>query len=238
MEYSTKCYTASDLFGCVGMRKKQYCILNKQYTKEEYEELVPRIRKHMDEMPYVDKKGRVYRYGEFFPSELSPWAYNETTAQEHELLTQEQADQKGYRWRPSEDKGHKPSLMWRDIPKTIGQVSDDILQQTISCRAWDENKEKALAHSCSQAFRVTKSELEFYRRVNIPVPEYCPNSRQYFRLQLRNPFRLWGRKCQCISPSHSSHSSGGQCSNEFETTYNSDKPDIVYCKECYQAEIT
>jgi hypothetical protein len=57
----------SDVFGCVALKKKKYCILNKQYTKEEYEELLPKIIKHMNDMPYVDKKGRVYKYGEFFP---------------------------------------------------------------------------------------------------------------------------------------------------------------------------
>ena len=29
------------------LRNKSYCILNKQYTKEEYEELVPKIIEHM-----------------------------------------------------------------------------------------------------------------------------------------------------------------------------------------------
>lgn len=34
-------------FGCVGLKQKQYCIFNKQYTKEEYEKLVPQIITHM-----------------------------------------------------------------------------------------------------------------------------------------------------------------------------------------------
>ena len=49
----------------VKLKQKKYCILNKQYTKEEYEKLVPKIKKHMNEMPYIDKKGRIYKYGEF-----------------------------------------------------------------------------------------------------------------------------------------------------------------------------
>lgn len=36
-------------FGCSGLKNKQYCILNKQYTKEAYEHLVPRIIQHMEE---------------------------------------------------------------------------------------------------------------------------------------------------------------------------------------------
>ncbi|RME55830.1 hypothetical protein D6779_11765, partial [Candidatus Parcubacteria bacterium] len=43
IQYSLQCYNSSHLFGCIGLRNKQYCILNKQYTKEEYEKLVPKI---------------------------------------------------------------------------------------------------------------------------------------------------------------------------------------------------
>ena len=45
--YSIECFSSENIFGCVSLRKKQYCILNKQYTKEEYEALVPKIIEHM-----------------------------------------------------------------------------------------------------------------------------------------------------------------------------------------------
>ena len=47
---ATYCITSpgvSDVFGCVGLKKKQYCILNKQYSKEEYEKRTKEI-KHID----------------------------------------------------------------------------------------------------------------------------------------------------------------------------------------------
>jgi len=47
MCYCAKCTTSSNLFGCIGLRNKEYCILNKQYTKEEYELLVPKIIEKM-----------------------------------------------------------------------------------------------------------------------------------------------------------------------------------------------
>ena len=40
--YSDYCFSSFNLFACVGLRNKQYCILNKQYSKEEYESLFPR----------------------------------------------------------------------------------------------------------------------------------------------------------------------------------------------------
>ncbi|MBP7885433.1 hypothetical protein KAZ93_04775 [Patescibacteria group bacterium] len=39
----------SDCFGCIGLRHKQYCIFNKQYTKEDYEQTVAKIISHMIE---------------------------------------------------------------------------------------------------------------------------------------------------------------------------------------------
>ncbi len=72
--YCNSCDSSNFLFGCIGMRQKKYCILNKQYSQEEYEKLVPKIIEHM--------KG-TGEWGEFFPVELSLWKYKETVAQEY-----------------------------------------------------------------------------------------------------------------------------------------------------------
>ena len=46
--YCVLCVNNCDnLFGCVGLKNKHYCIFNKQYTKDEYEALVPKIIEHM-----------------------------------------------------------------------------------------------------------------------------------------------------------------------------------------------
>ena len=98
IKYCQHCHNCKHCFGCVGLRNANYCIFNKQYTKEEYEELVPKIIEQMNNMPYVDKIGNQYKYGEFYPIELSPFGYNETYAPELELLSQEEALKRGYNW--------------------------------------------------------------------------------------------------------------------------------------------
>src|SRR3989344_304578 len=102
LQYCDSCHSSSNLFACIGLRNKQYCILNKQYTKEEYEIIVPKIIEHMNSMPYIDNKGRIYKYGEFFPPELSPFAYNETIAQEYFPLSAEAAAKAGFNWKQPE----------------------------------------------------------------------------------------------------------------------------------------
>ncbi len=43
--FSALCIACSDVFGCVALTMKQYCIFNKQYTKEEYFKKVKELKK-------------------------------------------------------------------------------------------------------------------------------------------------------------------------------------------------
>lgn len=91
IQYCQHCHSSKYLFGCSQLRSSEYCILNKQYTKEEYYDLVAKIIEQMNTNPYVDSKGAEYRFGEFYPSELSVFGYNETVALDQLPLTREQA---------------------------------------------------------------------------------------------------------------------------------------------------
>ena len=252
VQYSMYCQNSSNLFACIGLRNKSYCILNKQYTKEEYEKLVPRIIEHMNTMPYIDKKGRVYKYGEFFPSELSPFSYNETIAQEYFPLTREQAIEQGYSWKDPEPRNYEIQIKNNQIPDHIKDVGDDIINKVIECvhniRTSDVPR---CNEQCTEAFKIIKTELEFYRKMSIPLPRLCPNCRHYQRIKQRNPLRLWHRKCMCVgaqgNPSTGSGHSyrnaaahfhgSSQCPNEFETSYAPERPEIVYCEACYNSEV-
>jgi hypothetical protein len=94
--YTMNSFNSHHLFGCSGMKKHSYCILNTQYTKEEYEALVPRIIAHMRKTPYQSPAsagsgtGQAGEWGKYFPPSLSPFGYNETTASETAPLTKEE----------------------------------------------------------------------------------------------------------------------------------------------------
>jgi hypothetical protein len=227
--YSITVSGASYLFGCIGLKKKQYCILNKQYTKEEYEELVPKLIKHMNDMPYVDKNGIKYGYGEFFPIELSPFGYNETTAQEYFFLREEDARKNQYRWRLRQ-RSYDITKNSADLPDSIAEMDDSILKEVIGCEHEGKCKD-----DCVTAFRILPEDLKFYRRMNLPLPRLCPNCRHYARLKQRNPLKLWHRACMCDKEGHAH--GAGKCEVEFETSYAPERPDIVYCERCYQQEV-
>lgn len=212
--YSSDCQLSRNIFGCVGLKNAEYCILNKQYTKEAYEEMIPKIIEHMNAMPHKDAKGREYRYGEFFPIEMSRFAYNETNAQEYFPLTKEMALEQGYRWKDFEEKSYIPTKKWSEP-----YGPEDI----VLCKAWDEDAKRAQEHGCTKAFRITQQELEFYQRFSLPLPQQCPNTRHFKRSKNRNPFKLYDRKC-------------ANCTKDIRTSYAPDRPEIIYCESCYQQE--
>ena len=219
VQYCDYCHSGcSDLFGCVGIQHGRYCILNKQYHKEEYEKLVSKIKKHMEEMPYTTKKGLVYKYGEFFPPEFSAFGYNETVAQEFYPLNEQSATQSGFKWRPVEARDYKAALKAEDLPQTISEVDSEILKQVIYC----QHKGKC-SDPCTHAYKIVEPELLFYKKMKLPLPILCPICRHFRRVKLRSPLSLWRRQCM-----------NEGCSNEFETTYAPERPERVFCEKCYQ----
>lgn len=222
LEYCAYCIGCSDCFGCVGLSKGKYCVLNKQYTKEEYFELVEKIKKQMDEMPYRDSLGREYTYGNFFPSEFSPLAYNESLAQDYIPLTAQQAIEKGFIWRQPNPREFQTTIQATDLPDSIDSVSEGILSEVISCE------------SCKRAYRIVPIELQFYKRINLPLPHKCHNCRFLDRLTFINPPKLWHRSCMC---NNTNHGHPDVCHNEFETSYDPSLATIVYCENCYQQEV-
>lgn len=235
--YGFNCQSSNNLFGCANLRGKSYCILNKQYTKEEYEALVPKIIAHMNEMPYIDAQGRTYGYGEFFPPEISPFAYNDTVAQDFFPLTKEQATEKGFLWGETTQRDYKITKHSAQLPNNIKEVGDDILKEIIGC-----DHAGTCNDGCATAFRITPDELTFYRTMNIPLPRLCFNCRHWDRLRQRTPLKLWKRTCDCQKNTAYAntvkHTHGElPCPNEFETSFAPERPEIVYCEGCYQSEI-
>ncbi len=235
--YTDSCASVGHIFGCVGVRSKEYCILNKQYSKDEYERLIEKIKLQMDEMPYKDTLGHTYKFGEFFPIEISPFAYNETIAQEYFPLKKEEAQQKGFKWKELEKKAYSINISSTNIADNLDEVKNDIFEKVISCA-----HEGNCSEQCATAFRILPEELQFYQQMNLPLPRLCPNCRHYQRLKQRNPLKLWHRKCLCDYKTYQNitkhaHHPTGRCPNEFETSYSPDRKEIIYCESCYQAEI-
>lgn len=205
-------------FWCFWLRNKKYCILNKQYSKEDWEEEVVKI---------IEEKQDLGIWGEFFEMKLSPFPYNDTVAMEYfppkkvvfvennKVLSSKNISENwvwtifilepekfiskaifdlGWEekiecfYRTREQEINIPEwidiLFWKDIPDSIDEVWDDILNKAVIC---EESK---------RPFRITKKELEFYKKHWLPIPRKHYNIRHLERLKLLPNRWLLVKKCE------------------------------------------
>lgn len=172
LSYCDLCLGNKDLFGCVALRKKRFCILNKQYSEEEYEKLVPKIIEHMK---------RTGEWGEFMPAQMSPFCYNESVAYEYFPMTREEALQKGYKWKERDEKEYAPQNY--QIPDNIKDVPETIINEILACT------------QCGKNYRIIPQELVLYRDNGVAIPRKCYNCRHKRRMALRNPRKFYDRTC-------------------------------------------
>jgi hypothetical protein len=234
LEYCIGTRRSKNCFGCVEIKDKQYCIFNKQYTKDEYFSLVEKIKKHMNDMPFIDKRGNVYKYGEFFPVEFSPFAYNETLLNDQFPSSKNEVEQQGFIWRDADKKEYETTINGVDLPESINDTEETIIKEIIKCSI------------CNRAYRIHPSEYSFLKNMNLPLPRHCISCRFLKRQKFIAPPKFIETECMCNgeystnskyknTKKHDSHESE-KCHNSFETAYDLED-DIIYCEKCYQQEI-
>ena len=239
----TDCYycdmsqSCSNCFGCISLKSKEYCILNKQYSKEDYLDLKKKVIAHMK------KTGE---WGEYFPPEHSPFAYNESVAQDFFLLTKEKALAQGLPWYDAPARNYRLTLKAAELPQTIKETDDSIVNQVIQCSTQESEEEKKKYPACTTAFKLIPLELALYRKLGIPIPSKCYPCRRIDRFAKRNPRKLWQRQCQCAGEQSENglyentmgHSHGNSHYEVlFETSYEPNRPEIIYCEACYNTEV-
>lgn len=229
-EYSWFLQNCSNCFGCISLKDKEYCIFNVEYSKDEYFEILKKIKDKMAE----DKE-----YGEFFPLYTSPFPYNDTVSHEYFPKDEKWAKEKGMEWGSFEEKNYTVTISSDDLPDDIKEVTDSVLQEVISCKHNGD-----CLHGCTKAFKITTDELSFYRRRGLPLPRECPNCRYYRRLSCRNFTSLKETVCMCdgenknIFKNTVLHQHGaGLCNKKIETTIDPNGGEIIYCEDCYKKEV-
>ena len=195
--YCDNCHSCTECFGCISLRHKQYCIFNKQYSEKEYFALKEKIIKHMK------KYGE---WGEFFPIKYSPFAYNDTVAGFVQPLSKEEIQKHGWKWR--EDKSSNFQTSNYHIPDHISDVTDDILKETLICKATGKN------------YKIQPLELSFYRKMNLPIPQICPIERHRLRFNRCEDWNTYSRNCD-------------KCNVKIKSTFPPEYSGKVYCERCY-----
>jgi len=189
--------SGSHLFGCIGIQNKEYCILNKQYSPEEYFYLKSQIIEHMKQTG---------EWGEFFPINNSSFAYNKTLANEFFPMTKEQVLEKGWKWQDEKIEELKPATT--TPPPLIEDAPREITKEILACQ------------NCHKNYKIISRELGLRQQIKVPLNPFCPACRHTQRFQKRNPRTLFDRSC-------------AKCQSPIQTTYSPDRPEIVYCEQCY-----
>jgi hypothetical protein len=158
------CYgmeSCSYCLGCVGLINKSFCILNKQYTKEERFALADKIFAHMDQD---------WSLWAFFPWQLNPFYFNDTIAYlVDDTFTKEEVAAEWYLRRDEEVKV--------DIPAGAEVVKSkelDTYQWYNEKWAREINPEilkKVIVDEKGNSYRIVKMEYDFLMKHGLPLPE-------------------------------------------------------------------
>jgi hypothetical protein len=186
--YIDQCVDSKYLFGCVGLKKREYCIFNKQYTKDEYEELVPKLLEKIDEEYGLDK---------FYPPQCAYSGYNTSLCAFNIREDQTSATAKGFTWDELPPVETIPGIPGADLPDSAEDVDGSYIKNVIICSI------------TKRPYNFTEHEIEFYKNAHLPFPEHYPELRQLKRFQLIPPIETHTSRCDncgteittCFTPS-------------------------------------
>ncbi len=202
--YSFDPRDCTECIGCDALKNGKYAILNKEYPKEEYEKIKTHIIKELTDLGI---------HGLIMPTEIAPFAYNETIAIDNMPLTKEEALAQGYRWEKDiQMTTGKETIQPEEIPDHIKDVSGSITQEILKCI------------NCKRNYKIIENEFLFYKKMHLPIPRKCFYCRHRDRVRRRGPYKFWDRTCDF-------------CQKAIKTNYPPDSPEIVYCEECYKREV-
>lgn len=167
--YLDNCQNCSYCFWCVGLKNKQYCILNKQYAREEYFSLKKEIE------DYMKKNGEK---DDFFPFSMMYSGYNTTLARMYYPKTKQEIEWLGRYW---ED--------WIDILDTKAQGEDfpDDIKDITS----DMYEKRLICEKTGNVFNFTAKMLELHKKNGIALPRITHIERlveKYLPLSYIKPF--------------------------------------------------
>jgi len=157
-EYLDLCVEVEYCFGCVGLRNKKYCILNKQYTKEEYEKLREQI---------IEDMGK--SYGDFLPYSMGICAYNHSNGMLYfpNTTKEEIVRQDGY-W-SGEDLSSGDGISSLELPDEVRETDASICIQALICP------------KTHFRFNISQTEFEFHKNKNFALP------REHFDRRMLEP---------------------------------------------------
>ena len=237
--YSLYCEWWNNNFGCFGLKNKEYHIFNKSYSKENWEKEVVKIIEEKQEkwiwweffdislspFPYNDSVAMEY----FPPKKIvfiennkilsskdisENWVWTIFVLEPNKFISKAIFDlgweQKiNIFYRTKEQEINIPEgmniIFAKDIPDSLDEIDDSILEKAIICEV------------TKRPFRISKKELQFYKKHWISLPRIHYDIRHLNRLNFLPNREISVKKCEI-------------CQQDKLTNYPNYKN---ICEECY-----
>jgi hypothetical protein len=157
-------------------------------------------------------------YGEFFDLSMGLMPYQSSSGGYYFPISEEEARVQNIPLYPEPESRLPDGVRVLDpkteVPGNIKNVTDDILKHAVRCEV------------TGKAFRITPSELQFYRHLGIPIPSKHPWQRMIERRDWEFPFALYDFVCP-------------KCSEKSYSVYAADeqKKYRILCEKCYLREV-
>lgn len=209
VEYCVECYDCSNCFGCVGLKNKQYHIFNTPYQENEYWGALDVLKANM--------LGRG-EYGEFFDLSMGLMPYQSSSGQLYFPLTESEARAQNIPWyrepEPNIPEGIRLRDPQREVPSNVRDVPENVVNDALVCE------------KTGKPFRVVPDELQFYRKMNIPLPTKHPWERMVTRVGFEGGTVLYPFTCP-------------RCGTATRAVYTPEEQKrlTVLCEPCYLKEV-
>ncbi len=169
--YCMYCVECRNCFGCTGLKRKQFCILNKQYSAEDYYSLVAKIVVRMEETG---------EWGAFFPMTLSPLPYNQSLAAYYFPLTQEECQRQNLCFQHKRLIEAAQSISTAELPDGLPETDGSIVVQSAASGI---------------PFRITAQEIKRRRAFGVPLPRTTYDERMDERSRILGGIAMYRRTC-------------------------------------------
>ncbi|MDD2487680.1 MAG: hypothetical protein PHS92_04915 [Candidatus Gracilibacteria bacterium] len=248
INYSYYSNGGSDYFGCFGLNNKSCHILNKEYPKKEYDEMIKKI--------IIDMINEG-KWGNFFDPMLSPYPFNDSVAMEYfpvnkiifiddstkkiikEIISDERGRGTVYVLEPKKfisdailDLGgdEKIRIRWRtseteiNVSSSIETIKAEDLPNDISETNEDILKKAIICGASGRLFRIIKPEFDFHKKYGLPLPRVHPDVRHMNKMKRKSGRKIYPRICD-------------KCSKDILSVHPETSDFNVYCEQCYKKEV-
>jgi len=83
--------------------------------------------------------------------------------------------------------------------------------------------ETKICQNCKKDFTIETEDFNFYEKIKVPPPTFCPDCRFQRRLLFRNNRVFYKRECAL-------------CKKTLLAIYNKERPYNIYCRDCWLSD--